>query len=108
MTVVDLLGVVDLTGVVDLMGVFDPIVVIDLMGIVYLMGVVDLAGVVDLTDVVVREEAERKGREMAMLVAELQRMRAETNREAVGQPLPPPLQTLCPFKIILLQNAAFL
>jgi hypothetical protein len=30
-----------------------------------------------------REEAERKGREMAMLVAELQRMRAETSREAV-------------------------
>ncbi len=31
-----------------------------------------------------REEAERKGREMAMLVAELQRMRAETNRQAVS------------------------
>ncbi len=37
---------------------------------------------------VCREEAERKGREMAMLVAELQRMRADTGREAVGQTNP--------------------
>ena len=32
-----------------------------------------------------REEAERKGKEMALLVAELQRMRNETQQQAVSQ-----------------------